>query len=161
MLNDIQTWRLTELQPLIKRVDYPHRYDWSMNGSLVWEIFSPALRVLNKKDTYRNGWDHVFSLIEDVLHEIKGQEGNTEIIENKLCIMSVKFTDKISRFVQHTITQWEMICREDVETMSMSLKHRFQRLFRQDCGAEIDILATSTSFWHLFDKSLLTGKFKN
>ena len=32
-------------------------------------------------------------------------------------------------------------------------------LFRQICGSEIDILATSTSFRHLFDRSFTTGVY--
>ena len=50
-----------------------------------------------------------------------------------------------------------MICRKDVETTSMSLKYRFQHHNLVEIDAEIDVLATSTSFRHLLDKSFLTG----
>ena len=48
-------------------------------------------------------------------------------------------------------------CRNDVDVAKMSMSAPLLRLFRQIWGDGIDILATLTSFRHLFDKSFLTG----
>ena len=42
--------------------------------------------------------------------------------------------------------------------MSMSLKCRFHHHNKRNSGGEIGVLATSTSFLRLFEKSSLTGK---
>ena len=49
-------------------------------------------------------------------------------------------------------------CRKDVDVAKMAISPSLSRLFRHNCAAEIDILATSTSFRHPFDKSCLTGQ---
>ena len=47
--------------------------------------------------------------------------------------------------------------RNDVGVAKMSISAPPLHLLGHDCGPEVDILATSTSFRHLFDKSFLTG----
>ena len=47
--------------------------------------------------------------------------------------------------------------RKDVDVTIMSISAPLLRLFRENCGAEIEIFASLTSFRHLFGTSFRTG----